>query len=355
MPPSTMGCKTSPSSNIALENGTLATMHPPMTAVSTLDSCRGKFQTISTVLKSAVLFIMFLVLYRINQQVHILPRFSDIDSMRLHNVSAWESIIFGEFAPHHFVSVHHTPLLDVLSTIPYSLHYFIPVLYPLYLYYHERITDISQVFWLMGCTMWIHYLIWFLLPTAPPWVYDNWSKFSDTTMPPFHLQHKEGCAFARLDTQTGIPFFFNRFASNPVPFASFPSGHVSWPMCIYLMWAPGGKLFIGYIVWMVWATLYACHHYLSDALCAIILVVTTKTLLLHLKEHRAKEQFWGRATTCFFFCLFILHQSCLTIIAGTANCPILGGLGSSLHLLWRELGSLACLRVTLPRTRNLHL
>ena len=56
-----------------------------------------------------------------------------------------------------------------------------------------------------------------------------------------------------------------------------------------------------------------------------------------------------------FVCLFILHQSCLTIIAGTANCPILGGLGSSLHLLWRELGSLACLRVTLPRTRNLHL
>ena len=56
-----------------------------------------------------------------------------------------------------------------------------------------------------------------------------------------------------------------------------------------------------------------------------------------------------------FVCLCILHQSYLTITAGTANCPILGGLGSSLHLLWRELGSLTCLRVTLPRTRNLHL
>ena len=54
-------------------------------------------------------------------------------------------------------------------------------------------------------------------------------------------------------------------------------------------------------------------------------------------------------------CLCILHQSCLTVTAGTANCPILGGLGSSLHLLWRELGSLTCLRVTLPRTQNLHL
>ena len=51
---------------------------------------------------------------------------------------------------------------------------------------------------------------------------------------------------------------------------------------------------------------------------------------------------------CFVLC--ILYQSCLTITAGTANCPILGGLGSNLHLLWRELGSLTCLRVTLPRT-----
>ena len=55
------------------------------------------------------------------------------------------------------------------------------------------------------------------------------------------------------------------------------------------------------------------------------------------------------------FCLCILHQSCLTITAGTANCPVLGVLDSSLHLLWRELGSLTCLRVTFSRTRNLHL
>ena len=27
-----------------------------------------------------------------------------------------------------------------------------------------------------------------------------------------------------------------------------------------------------------------------------------------------------------FVCLCILHQSCLTITAGTANCPILGGI-----------------------------
>ena len=35
----------------------------------------------------------------------------------------------------------------------------------------------------------------------------------------------------------------------------------------------------------------------------------------------------ARFAYCLFVYLFILHQSCLTIIAGTANCPILGGIG----------------------------
>ena len=39
--------------------------------------------------------------------------------------------------------------------------------------------------------------------------------------------------------------------------------------------------------------------------------------------------------------------SYLTITAGTVNCPILGGLGPSLHLLRRELGSLMSLRMAL--------
>ena len=54
------------------------------------------------------------------------------------------------------------------------------------------------------------------------------------------------------------------------------------------------------------------------------------------------------ATCLFVVCVCILHQSCLSISAGTANCPISGELGSSLHLIRRELRSLTCLRMTLP-------
>ena len=58
---------------------------------------------------------------------------------------------------------------------------------------------------------------------------------------------------------------------------------------------------------------------------------------------QSREQFRFNAKVCLsYVCLCILHKSCLTIAAGTVNSPILGGLGSRLHLLRRELGSLMC-------------
>ena len=52
--------------------------------------------------------------------------------------------------------------------------------------------------------------------------------------------------------------------------------------------------------------------------------------------------------TLLFVCLCLLYQSYWTITAGTVNCPILGELGSSLHLLRKELGFLTCLEIALP-------
>ena len=114
---------------------------------------------------------------------------------------------------------------------------------------------------------------------------DKFSKMN-ATIPPLHLQHKEGCAFARLDKILGLPFFFNMFSSNPVPFGSFPSGHVSWPMCIFLTLPPGGRLFGIYVGWVAWATLYSCHHYLSDAIAAIFLTAGVKKFLVWQKERQ---------------------------------------------------------------------
>ena len=50
---------------------------------------------------------------------------------------------------------------------------------------------------------------------------------------------------------------------------------------------------------------------------------------------------------CCFVCVFRISHM-LTIIAGKKNCPILSVLDSSQHLLRIKLGSLTCMRMTLP-------
>lgn len=237
---------------------------------------------VSGIIRSTVPCLLFLFIYGINGRIRILPRAADVNCVTLHNVSTIEYLIFS-VAPHRVISSVHSVLFDVLSALPYLLHYLIPLAYPTYLYATGRLEYVPRFFWLLGMSVWAHYLIWFLVPTAPPWVEDNLDQFrrSNTSAPPIEEQHREGCAFARLDRWTGLPIFFSIFAGNPVPFASFPSGHVAWPMCI-LMTLPTSRerrLFAFYIVWVSWATMYSCHHYLTDIVAAVVIVVALVRLL----------------------------------------------------------------------------
>lgn len=236
--------------------------------------------SLPTILRSSIPWLLFVFVYGINGRIRILPR--DSHCVHLRNVSAFESL-FLPFAPHMVVASFHNLLLDILAAVPYLLHYLIPLLYPAYLYGTGRFEQVARFFWLLGWSMWVHYLLWFVLPTAPPWVQHRLNSTSDgggdsgrLPVPVFDLQHPEGCAFARLDRWTGIPFFYVIFTGNPVPFASFPSGHVAWPMCVQLTLptARERRRFAFYVPWVAWATMYSCHHYLTDILAAILLVTS---------------------------------------------------------------------------------
>jgi len=192
--------------------------------------------------------------------------------------------------------------------------------------------------------MWAHYAIWYLLPTAPPWAYltrhshiqvDAQLQTSSDLIQPGALQallkgsdptntddlpgnnlsdmplvgtrinllHREGAAFARVDALTGHSFFYKMFDGNPVPFGAFPSGHVTWPMCILLTAPPGGRSrFSLYVLLVVWATLYTSHHYLLDVIGAICVTVACSWLLHSLSERQAWRRLVGR-TLCLWDCL----------------------------------------------------
>ena len=183
----------------------------------------------------------------------------------------------------------HTHLLDFLAALPYLMHYILPVVFPLYLFLSNRLEDISKFYWLLGWVMWCHYFIWLVFPHAPPWVLDHMARNNASSIAQA-MMHREGCAFARVDAYTGIPFFFNMFNGNPIPYGSFPSGHVAWPLCAHLVGGPGGNYFVLYIVYMGWATLYSCHHYLLDAIGAVVLVLAIRRIIAYFSlDYRCKS------------------------------------------------------------------
>jgi len=282
----------------------------PMTTVR-LDEDEGlgrqKSSSISAeacaILRAAVPFLIFLVVYGLNGRVPILPRAEDAHCVRLRNVSAFEEALFGHGrAPHLIVSAASCPALDVLSAIPYLMHYLIPVAYPLYVIIFVRPSTnanwrsrIVRFYLLLGWSMWVHYAIWFVLPTAPPWVAANLAAYRrlDPTgrPPPIDVQPREGCAFSRLDRLVGVAFFRTIFSGNPIPFASLPSGHVAWPTCVLLTQMRHGctrrrRVLLGiYVVWVSWATMYSCHHYMSDIIAAVVVVFTVDRLITCLRRH----------------------------------------------------------------------
>ena len=237
------------------------------------------------VIKSLVPLLLFLTVYMLNKVLHILPLLADLGCVHIYTIRSIERFFLG-CNPHRILSSFHNPLLDVLSAIPYLLHYPIPLVFPAYLLYKGESENLTKFYWLLGWVMWVHYVVWLIFPHTPPWVIDNIQMHNMTSLGSISMKHREGCAFARLDKLTGLPFFYNMFAGNPIPYASFPSGHVAWPAVIYVIGGPGGNHFALYVGWVIWATLYSCHHYVLDTLGAMLVVFLTHKVLSFLSSRQ---------------------------------------------------------------------
>ena len=256
------------------------------------------FKQLLAILRSCIPILLFLAVYGINKWVHIQPLLEDLGYVHVHTINNLEGFLLG-CHPHKLVSSLHYPVLDALSAIPYLIHYVIPVLCPLYFYLAGRTDEIPRFYWLMGWVNWLIYFIWLVFPHAPPWVIDHMNASGNGTEFSHAMLHGEGCAFHRLDQSSGHAFFYNMLSGSPIPYGSFPSGHVAWPFVFFLQGGPGGNWFILYVFYMSWATLYTCHHYLTDSIGALILVLVTRKLVNYLQEKQVcGVDYRCRPTSC---------------------------------------------------------
>jgi len=109
------------------------------------------------ILSSLVPYTLFLIVFALNPFIHVLMTVDDVTRVRdvggcltLFNVSSWESHVTS-FSVHRLVSSLNCTALDLISTVPYMVHYVIPILFPVYLAMTNRIEYISKwVIWFIN-------------------------------------------------------------------------------------------------------------------------------------------------------------------------------------------------------------
>lgn len=106
-------------------------------------------------------------------------------------------------------------------------------------------------------------LIQFAFPCSPPW-YENLYGLA----PANYSMPGSPAGLAAIDKLFGVDMYTSSFTASPMVFGAFPSLHAGSATTEALFMAhvfPKLKpLFIVYVLWIWWATMYLSHHYAVD-------------------------------------------------------------------------------------------
>ena len=186
---------------------------------------------------------------------------------------ALENVLYGANLS-NILSAHTHPMLDVLAWIPYGiLHFSLPFFISavIFLYSAPGTTPVwARAFgWMniMGVT------IQLLFPCTPPW----YEAKHGLRTPAYYGMEGDPAGLARIDKLFGADMYSTTFTTAPLPFGAFPSLHAGNATieALFLSYCfPRLRpLFIGYVGWIWWATMYLSHHYAVDLVGGSFLAV----------------------------------------------------------------------------------
>jgi hypothetical protein len=165
--------------------------------------------------------------------------------------------------PEWFMS-HHVAAADLAAAVPYFAFVYVAVGYAIWL----RVRDprkMAQFAWAFAFANWISFVVWILVPVAPPWyVHAHGCSVSLAALP-------SPAGLARVDALLGIPYFSHFYARAASVFGALPSMHCAYPMLgLFTAWRSAGKkeraLHVAYAAWMASSAVYLGHHWVIDVL-----------------------------------------------------------------------------------------
>ncbi|KAK5959661.1 inositol phosphorylceramide synthase PWA37_003024 [Arxiozyma heterogenica] len=183
---------------------------------------------------------------------------------------AIETILYGDNLS-DILATSTNSFLDILAWIPYGLfHFGAPFVVAAILFIFGPPTILQGYAFAFGYMNLFGVIIQNFFPAAPPWY-----KILYGLQSAHYGMHGSPGGLARIDQLLHINLYTNGFENSSVIFGAFPSLHSGCATMEALFFSycfPFLRpLFIGYVCWLWWSTMYLTHHYFVDLMAGSVL------------------------------------------------------------------------------------
>ncbi|KAH3674746.1 hypothetical protein WICPIJ_009478 [Wickerhamomyces pijperi] len=211
---------------------------------------------------------------------------------------AVETILYGDNLS-QILATSTNSVLDILAWLPYGIiHFSLPFIVAGIIFLWGPPTALRSFAFAFGYMNLFGVIIQLLFPAAPPWY-----KILHGLDPANYSMLGSPGGLARIDTLLHVDLYTTNFSKNsPVVFGAFPSLHSGSAtmdaLFLTYLFPKFAPLFVFYVTWLWWSTMYLTHHYFIDviagSLLSFVVFLYTKYKHLPVNESRAKNR-WSYA------------------------------------------------------------
>lgn len=186
---------------------------------------------------------------------------------------ALENILYGANLS-NILSAHKSTVLDVIAWLPYGImHFGAPFVCTLLMFFFGPPGTAPLFARAFGYMNIVGVMTQLLFPCSPPW-YENLYGLAEAN----YSIKGSPAGLRAIDELFGVDLYTSTFTASPMVFGAFPSLHSGSATIEALFMAhtfPRLKpLFIFYVSWLWWATMYLSHHYAIDLVGGSILSIS---------------------------------------------------------------------------------
>ncbi|KAK9369752.1 hypothetical protein V1509DRAFT_433592 [Lipomyces kononenkoae] len=167
-----------------------------------------------------------------------------------------------------------TPALDILAWLPYGImHYAAPFIVSIIIFIFASPGSLPVFARSFGYMSLFGVIMQNMFPTCAPWY-----EIVNGLIPAAYDMPGSPGGLARVDQLLGTHLYTSAFSASPLAFGAFPSLHSAdaFLEALFLshVFPRLTPVFVVYVLWIWWSTMYLTHHYFIDLMGGAVLAST---------------------------------------------------------------------------------